>query len=152
MWRPGLRWKQLFADKRARAIGVSNFQINHLERLLAETSIIPAVNQVELHPRFQQGPLRQFHAANGIVTEAWSPLGQGQSLSDQSIVAMSERYGRSTAQVVLRWHLQLGNVVIPKSVNPFRIQQNITGLDFELTETDMAQLARLDRSQVGSAA
>jgi len=144
--------EQLFAERRARAIGVSNFQINHLEKLLAETSVVPAVHQIELHPRLQREPLRRFHTANGIVTEAWSPLGQGQLLSDHNIVAMGERHGRSAAQVVLRWHLQLGNVVIPKSINPFRIRQNITGLDFELTETDMAQMTGLNHSQIESAA
>jgi 2,5-diketo-D-gluconate reductase A len=138
--------EKLFAAKRSRAIGVSNFQITHLERLLAETSVVPAVNQIELHPQLQQEPLRRFHAANGIVTEAWSPLGQGQVMNDPSIVELARRYDRSAAQIVLRWHLQLGNVVIPKSTNPSRILENISGLDFELTEADMAEMTRLDSS------
>jgi 2,5-diketo-D-gluconate reductase A len=138
--------EKLFAAKRSRAIGVSNFQISHLERLLAETSVVPAVNQIELHPQFQQEPLRRFHAANGIVTEAWSPLGQGGVLGDPIIVAMGRRYDRSAAQIVLRWHLQLGNVVIPKSTNPSRIRENISGLDFELSDADMAEMGRLDSS------
>ena len=136
--------EKLFGGRRARAVGVSNFQIAHLERLLAETSVVPAVNQIELHPTFQQDPLRRFHAANGIVTEAWSPLGQGQVLNNPTIVALAGRHRRTPAQVVLRWHLQLGNVVIPKSINPVRIRQNITGLDFDLTDADMAELDRLD--------
>ncbi len=138
--------EKLFAAKRSRAIGVSNFQIPHLEKLLAETTVVPAVNQIELHPQFQQEALRRFHAANGIVTEAWSPLGQGQVLSDPSIARLGRRYDRSAAQIVLRWHLQLGNVVIPKSMNPSRIRENISGLDFELNEADIAEIGRLDSS------
>jgi len=138
--------ERLFADGRARSIGVSNFQIHHLERLLAETSVVPAVNQIELHPLFQQEPLRIFHSTNGIVTEAWSPLGQGQVLSDPTITALAERHSRTPAQIVLRWHLQLGNAVIPKSVNPLRIRQNITDLDFELSQAEMVDLGRLDSS------
>jgi diketogulonate reductase-like aldo/keto reductase len=138
--------EKLFGEKRARAIGVSNFQITHLERLLAETSVVPAVNQIELHPQFQQEALRRFHAENGIVTEAWSPLGQGQVLSHPTIVGLGRRYDRSAAQIVMRWHLQLGNVVIPKSMNATRIRENITGLDFDLSESDMTELSRLDSS------
>jgi diketogulonate reductase-like aldo/keto reductase len=108
--------------------------------------VVPPVNQIELHPQFQQEPLRRFHAANGIVTEAWSPLGQGGVLGDPIIVAMGRRYDRSAAQIVLRWHLQLGNVVIPKSTNPSRIRENISGLDFELSDADMAEMGRLDSS------
>jgi 2,5-diketo-D-gluconate reductase A len=137
----------LFNSKRARAIGVSNFQIAHLEKVLAETSVVPAVNQIELHPNFQQEPLRRFHDANGIVTEAWSPLGQGQVLKDPTITALSRRHDRSAAQVVLRWHLQLGNVVIPKSTNPLRIRENINCLDFELSASDMAALGSLESSR-----
>jgi len=102
------------------------------------------VNEIELHPLFQQEPLRSFHTANDIVTEAWSPLGQGQVLRDPTITALAERHSRTPAQIVLRWHLQLGNAVIPKSVNPLRIQQNITGLDFDLSPGDMVELGRLD--------
>ena len=137
-------FEKLYAYKRVRAIGVSNFQIAHLEMLLKQTHVVPAVNQIELHPEFQQGPLRRFHAANGIATVAWSPLGQGQALQDPVIAGLGQRHARTPAQIVLRWHLQLGNVAIPKSTHPLRIRENIAGLDFELSEADMAVIGRLD--------
>ena len=115
-----------------RAIGVSNFQPAHLERIVAETGVTPAVNQVELHPRFQQPGLRHEHADLGIVTEAWSPLAQGQVLGDPAIVAIAQGHEKTPAQVVIRWHLQLGNVVIPKSVTPERIAENFDVFDFHL--------------------
>ncbi len=136
--------EKLHADGRARAIGVSNFQRDHLQRLLDETQVVPAVNQIELHPQLPQEPLRRFHAEHGIVTEAWSPLGQGQALAHPLVVDLAQRHGRTPAQVVLRWHLQLGNVVIPKSTHPARIRENIALFDFALTDADMAALTRLD--------
>ncbi|RNE66717.1 aldo/keto reductase [Cryobacterium tepidiphilum] len=132
---------------RARAIGVSNFLVPHLERLLENAHTVPAVNQIELHPYLQQQELRTFHAEHGILTEAWSPLAQGAVLNDPVIVGIAERLGRSPAQVVLRWHIQLGTVVIPKSVTPARQAENIDVFDFELDEQAMAQIAGLDRGE-----
>ncbi|MFH9353781.1 aldo/keto reductase [Kitasatospora sp. NPDC017646] len=137
--------ERLAAEGRVRAAGVSNFQPTHLRRLLDNSELVPAVNQVELHPGLQQAELRAFHAAHGIATEAWSPLAQGAVLDDPAITAVAERTGRSPAQVVLRWHLQLGNIVIPKSVTPARIRQNLDVFDFELTEQDMTAIAATDR-------
>jgi len=140
-------WKafeKIYADGRARAIGVSNFTERHLNRLFGETGIVPAVNQVELHPRLPQEDLRAFHAEHGIATEAWSPIGQGKGLlEDPTIAAIAESAGKSPAQVVLRWHMQLGNVTIPKSVTPDRIQQNIEIFDFELSDADMGAITAL---------
>ena len=137
--------EKLLADGRTRAIGVSNFQPAHLQRLLDETGVVPVVNQIELHPGLQQAELRAFHAAHSIATEAWSPLAHGELLKEEAITAIAARYGKSTAQVVLRWHLQLGNVVIPKSVTPGRIRENIDVFDFRLSASDMDALATLDR-------
>ncbi|MET9346090.1 aldo/keto reductase [Streptomyces termitum] len=137
--------EKLAADGRARAVGVSNFQPAHLRRLIDEGGPVPAVNQIELHPGLQQAELRAFHAEHGIATEAWSPLAQGAVLGDPEITAIAERTGKSPAQVVLRWHLQLGNVVIPKSVTPARIRQNLDVFDFELTDAEMASIAATDR-------
>jgi diketogulonate reductase-like aldo/keto reductase len=141
-------WKaieRLVADGRVRAAGVSNFQPSHLRRLLDGASLVPAVNQIELHPGLQQAELRALHTELGIVTEAWSPLAQGAVLGDDAITAIAGRHGKSPAQVVLRWHLQLGNVVIPKSVTPARIRENIDVFDFSLSEEEMAAIAALDR-------
>ncbi|MFE4483041.1 MULTISPECIES: aldo/keto reductase [Streptomycetaceae] len=137
--------ERLVEEGRVRAAGVSNFQPAHLQRLLDTSALVPAVNQVELHPGLQQAELRAFHAEHGIATEAWSPLAQGAVLDDPAITAIAERTGKSPAQVVLRWHLQLGNIVIPKSVTPARIRQNLDVFDFELTEQDMAAIAAGDR-------
>ena len=140
-------WKALIElqeEGLARAIGVSNFQPAHLARLEAETGVKPALNQVELHPRFQQAGLRREHADRGIVTEAWSPLAQGEGLDDPALVAIAEAHGKTTAQVVLRWHLQLGNVVIPKSVTPERIEANFDVFDFHLTQEQMDAVEALD--------
>ncbi|MFJ9037044.1 aldo/keto reductase [Streptomyces sp. NPDC102406] len=137
--------EKLLADGRTRAIGVSNFQPSHLERLLENASVVPAVNQIELHPALQQRELRAFHARHGIVTEAWSPLAQGAVLGDDAVTAIAARHGRSPAQVVLRWHLQLGNVVIPKSVTEARIRENLDVLDFELDAQEMDALTAADR-------
>ncbi|MFD5564565.1 aldo/keto reductase [Kitasatospora griseola] len=137
--------ERLAADGRIRAAGVSNFQPAHLTRLIENGGLVPAVNQVELHPGLQQSELRAFHAAHGIATEAWSPLAQGAVLNDPAITAIAERTGKSAAQVVLRWHLQLGNLVIPKSVTPARIRQNLDVFDFTLTDDEMAAIAATDR-------
>lgn len=137
--------EKLYADGRVRAIGVSNFTIATLERLFSETGIVPAVNQVELHPRLAQRELREFHAEHGILTEAWSPLGQGKGLLDDPALAkVAKAVGRTPAQVVVRWHLQLGNIVIPKSVTPSRIAENFNVFDFELTAEQIAAIDALD--------
>jgi 2,5-diketo-D-gluconate reductase A len=129
---------------RARSIGVSNFRVEDLERLRDEAERLPTVNQVELHPQLQQGALRAWHADHGVATEAWSPLAQGAVLDDETIATIAAHHEKTPAQTVLRWHLQLGNVVIPKSVTPERIRENIEIFDFELSEDDMAAIARLD--------
>lgn len=140
--------EKIYADGRAKAIGVSNFLPEHLERLLGETSIIPAVNQIELHPHLQQRAAREFHAEQGIATEAWSPLGQGKGLLEvPAIVAIAQKHGRTPAQIVLRWHVQLGNVVIPKSVTPSRIVENIDVFDFELDIEDIAAISALNEDR-----
>ena len=137
-------FEKLHAEGRARSIGVSNFTIAHLQKLLDETGTVPAVNQVELHPRLAQPALREFHSLHGIVTEAWAPIGQGKGLlDDAAIKEMAERYGKSPAQVVLRWHVQIGDIAIPKSVTPARILENIDVFDFELSPTDVALLSEL---------
>ncbi|MFI0938390.1 aldo/keto reductase [Streptomyces sp. NPDC021020] len=137
--------ERIAAEGRARAIGVSNFQPAHLRRLADGSPTVPAVNQIELHPQLAQSELRAVHAELGIATEAWSPLGQGKGLLESQVVArVAERHGRTPAQVVLRWHLQLGNVVIPKSVTPSRIRENIDVFDFALAPEDLAELAALD--------
>ncbi len=131
----------------ARAIGVSNFGHSHLERIVRETGVTPAVNQVELHPRLQQAGLRREHDDLGVVTEAWSPLAQGAVLDDPVITAIASEHGKSTGQVVIRWHVQIGNVVIPKSVTPERIEANRDVFDFHLSEDQMAAVADLDRGE-----
>lgn len=142
-------WKAIVGlqkEGRVRAIGVSNFQPAHLRRLIDETGVVPAVNQVELHPYLQQSDLRVFHAQHGIETEAWSPLGQGgELLNDPVVTEIAARHQRSAAQVVLRWHVQLGTIVIPKSVTPARIRENIAVFDFELSDEEIAALSTLDR-------
>ena len=129
---------------RIRAIGVSNFEPEHLKLLIDATGIVPAVNQIELHPRLPQAELRETHARYGIATEAWSPLGQGSLLADPIVTTIAERHGKTPAQVLIRWHIQLGNIVIPKSVNPDRIASNFNVFDFELSEADIASIATLD--------
>jgi len=141
-------FEKLQQDGRVRAIGVSNFEVEHLERLAAETGTVPAVNQVELHPQFPQEALRAYHAEHGILTESWGPLGQGKGLlQNPHILDIARTKNRSPAQVVLRWHLQLGCVVIPKSVTPDRIQENLAVFDFELDESDLASIARVNTGQ-----
>jgi 2,5-diketo-D-gluconate reductase A len=135
---------ELQAEGLVRAIGVSNFQSEHLERLIAHTGVAPAINQVELHPHFQQVGLRHEHEQLGILTEAWSPLGQGRELDDPVIVEIAGGHSRTPAQVVIRWHLQLGNVVIPKSVTPQRIEENFEVFDFQLSDAEMEAIKGLD--------
>jgi 2,5-diketo-D-gluconate reductase A len=140
--------EKLTTDGLVRAIGVSNFQPAHLEKLAETASIVPAVNQIELHPYLQQAEVREYDDEHGIATEAWSPLARGGSLlGEPAVQAIAEKLGRTAAQVVLRWHLQLGNVVIPKSVTPSRIAENFDVFGFELTDADLAELAKLDRGE-----
>jgi 2,5-diketo-D-gluconate reductase A len=135
---------KLQADGRVRTIGVSNFQPPHLRRVINATGVVPSVNQIELHPFLQQAEVRAFHAEHGIATEAWSPLAKGGELLGHPVVtALAERHGRTPAQVVLRWHLQLGNIVIPKSATPSRIAENLALFDFALADEDLAQLSTL---------
>jgi 2,5-diketo-D-gluconate reductase A len=138
---------ELQGDGLVRSIGVSNFQPAHLRRLIDETGVTPVVNQVELHPFFQQAGLRREHEDLGIVTEAWSPLAQGQVLDDPVIAGITEAHGKTHGQVVIRWHLQLGNVVIPKSVTPERIEQNRAVFDFELDDAQIAEIEELDAGE-----
>jgi len=133
----------------ARSIGVSNFQPAHLRRIIEETGVTPAVNQVELHPRFQQAGLRREHQELGIVTEAWSPLAQGAVLDEPVIEEIASRHERTPGQVVLRWHLQLGNVVFPKSVTPERIEENFDVFGFHLTDGEMEAIEGLDAGERG---
>ena len=127
-----------------RSIGVSNFQPAHLERIIEATGVTPTVNQIELHPYLQQTGLRHEHAEHGIATEAWSPLAQGKVLDDPAITQIAEAHGKSPGQVVIRWHLQLGNIVIPKSVTPERIIENFDVVDFWLTPDEMSAIDALD--------
>jgi diketogulonate reductase-like aldo/keto reductase len=142
----------LLADGRVRAIGVSNFMPEVLQRLLAETAVVPAVNQIEVHPYFQQGALQRLHAEHGIVTQAWSPIGgitsyreaERSALEDPTLLEIGRRHGKSAAQVMLRWHLQAGRSAIPKSVKPARIAENFDVFDFELSGEQMAAIDALD--------
>jgi len=135
---------------RIRSIGVSNFEPEHLRILVDSTGIVPAVNQIELHPLLQQQELREVHAQLGIATEAWSPLGQGSLLSNPTVTAVADAHGKTPAQVLIRWHIQLRNIVIPKSVTPERIVSNFDVFDFELTEQDMASVSSLgDGTRLG---
>ncbi len=140
-------WKALVRlrdEGRARSIGVSNFRVQDLERIIGETGVAPAVNQIELHPGFSQAALREAHARHGVLTESWSPLGQGRLLEEPVLRRLAEKHGKTAAQVILRWHVQLGLLVIPKSVNPQRIAQNLDVFDFELDADDMAAIHGLD--------
>ncbi|WLQ37366.1 aldo/keto reductase [Streptomyces castrisilvae] len=140
--------EKIYADGRAKAIGVSNFLPEHLKRLLGETSVVPVLNQIELHPQLQQAESRALHAEHGIATEAWSPLGSGKGLLEvPTVLAVARKHGRTPAQAVIRWHLQTGNVVIPKSVTPSRIAENIDVFDFELDADDLAAFAALDEGK-----
>ncbi len=137
-------FERIHAEGGARTIGVSNFRIPDLVRLQNEAETMPTINQIELHPLLQQAELRAWHAEHEIATEAWSPLAQGEVLKDDTLVTIAAHHQRTVAQVILRWHLQLGNVVIPKSVTPARVRENIDLFDFELSEDDLAAIARLD--------
>ncbi len=133
-------------EGRAKSIGVCNFNIPHLQKLLDQTGVLPVVNQIELHPYFQQAELRDFHAEHDIITEAWSPLGQGRLWSDLTLGTIAHKYQRTLAQVMIRWHTQLGNMVIPKSVTPARLEENFHIFDFTLDAGDMAAIAALDKA------
>jgi 2,5-diketo-D-gluconate reductase A len=141
-------WKaleEMYRSGRVRAIGVSNFQPHHLDRLAAETSTTPAVNQIEIHPYFAQNDVRAYNKEHGIATESWSPIAQGDVLSDPVVGDVARRVDRTPAQVTLRWHIQRGDIVIPKSVTPARVAENFATFDFELSAEDMAAISGLDR-------
>ncbi|HET6824284.1 MAG TPA: aldo/keto reductase [Amnibacterium sp.] len=143
-------WKameRMYEGGDVRAIGVSNFKQHHLNRLLAETTVVPAANQIEIHPYLTQDDLRDFDREHGIATEAWSPIAQGKVLKDPVLVRIADRLGVSTAQVTLRWHIQRGDIVFPKSVTPERVQENFEIFDFELTDADMADITDLNKDE-----
>lgn len=140
-WRALIRARE---EGRVRSIGVSNFEVEHLERIIGETGVVPVLNQIELHPRLQQHALRAAHEARGIRTEAWSPLGQGKLLADPAIARIAAKHGRTPAQVIIRWHLDSGLVAIPKSVTPSRIVENFDVWGFALDADDMQAIAALD--------
>jgi 2,5-diketo-D-gluconate reductase A len=145
-------WKTLEefkADGRARSIGVSNFEVEHLERLAVDADMTPAVNQIELHPYFRNEEVRSYDEEHGIATEAYSPIARGEVLDDRLIGEIAERLGRTPAQVVLRWHIERGNVVIPKSATPERIRANFELFDFELSEHDLTRIDGLGRGEAG---
>jgi diketogulonate reductase-like aldo/keto reductase len=137
----------LYREGKVRAIGVSNFQPAHLDRLLQTAEVVPAVNQIELHPWLQQEELRSKHRELGIMTQAWSPLGRGQVLADPVVQACATEHHRTPAQVILRWHMQLGHIAIPKASSEARIRENLNVFNFELSDRDMAALAGLERGQ-----
>jgi 2,5-diketo-D-gluconate reductase A len=139
--------ERIYAEGRARSIGVSNFQIPHLQRLLDETDVIPAANQIELHPYLTQRPLRAFGAEHGIALEAWSPIAQGAVLDDPTINALAGKYGRTPAQIVLRWHIDLGHIVFPKSVTPARVRENFDIFDFDLIADDVVAISDLNKDE-----
>ncbi|PWU43436.1 oxidoreductase [Micromonospora globispora] len=136
-------------DGRARSIGVSNFQVPHLERLAAEADVVPAVNQIEVHPYFGNEEVRAYGKAHNILTEAWSPIAQGKVLDDPTLVDIAEQVGRTVAQVVLRWHVQRGDVVFPKSTTPKRIEENFQIFDFELDDATMERITALNKGEAG---
>ncbi|WP_405607980.1 aldo/keto reductase [Streptomyces sp. NBC_01511] len=143
-------WKaleEIYRSGRARAIGVSNFQPNHLRRLLAGSVVVPAVNQIEVHPYLTQDAVRTFNAEQGIATESWSPIAKGRVLDDPTITRIANDAGRTPAQVTLRWHLQRGDIVFPKSVTRKRVEENFALFDFELSEADMAEISALNRDE-----
>ncbi|MEH0400213.1 aldo/keto reductase [[Kitasatospora] papulosa] len=143
-------WKaleEIYRSGRVKSIGVSNFQPHHLRRLLDGSVVVPAVNQIEVHPYLTQDAVRSFGAEHGIATEAWSPIAQGKVVDDPTLVRIAERVGKSTAQVTLRWHLQRGDIVFPKSVTRRRIEENFDLFDFELTEGDIGEINALNRDE-----
>lgn len=142
-------WKALIEARdagKAKSIGVSNFLPEHLDRIIGETGVVPAVNQVELNPGFQQRALREYHAAHGIATESWAPLGRGRLLDDPVIAEIAARHGRTPAQILIRWHIESGLIVIPKASSEGRLRENLAALDFRLDDGDMANIAGLDRA------
>ena len=145
-------WKTLeefHRDRRARSIGVSNFQVEHLERLAAETDTVPSVNQIEVHPYFTNEAVREYGKDHGIATEAWSPIAQGEVLDDQTISQIADNIGKTQAQVVLRWHIQRGDIVFPKSVTPSRMRENFDLFDLEIDPGDMDEISALDQGESG---
>ncbi|WP_311478877.1 aldo/keto reductase [uncultured Gulosibacter sp.] len=136
--------ERLHDEGRARSIGVANFKAHHLERLIQEADVVPAVNQVELHPAFQQPELRHFHLQHGIATEAWAPLRRGDALAKPLVQELAEKYGRTPAQIVLRWHIEIDNIAIPKSSHPERMRENLGAADFTLDADDIARLTQVD--------
>jgi 2,5-diketo-D-gluconate reductase A len=143
-------WKameEILASGRVKSIGVSNFQQHHLQRLFDETEVVPAVNQIEVHPYLTQDALRSFNTDHGIATEAWSPIAQGKVLDDSTIVDIADRLGKSPAQVTLRWHIQRGDIVFPKSVTRARVEENFAIFDFELTDADVTAITALNRDE-----
>ena len=140
-----LALEEILESGRAKSIGVSNFKPHHLQPVLDVATIVPAVNQVEFHPYFQQREVAEFNAVHGIVTESWSPLGQGQLVDEPAVTAIAKEHGKSLAQVILRWHLQLGHVVIPKSNHRERMAENFDIFDFELNDGELATITMLDR-------
>jgi 2,5-diketo-D-gluconate reductase A len=140
-------FERIKAEGHSRSIGVSNFRVEDLERIEREAEQLPTVNQIELHPNLQQAELRAWHADHDIATEAWSPLAQGDLLEDGTIETIAAHHDRTPAQVILRWHLMVGNVVIPKSATPQRIRENFELFDFELSEDDLAAIERLDSGE-----
>src|SRR5690606_5240532 len=139
--------EQLYKDGRVKAIGVSNFHIEHLERLFDECEITPVLNQVECHPYLQQKELKAFCSKHNIYMESWSPLARGGMLEDETIQKIANKYNKTPAQIVLRWHIQENSIVIPKSVTPSRIRENFQVFDFELSEEDMEVITKLDRGE-----
>ncbi|CAN5145566.1 aldo/keto reductase [soil metagenome] len=145
-------WKvfeELQQQGQARSIGVSNFQVAHLQQLLDETTVVPAVNQIELHPYFTNDEVKQFGESHGIMTEAWSPIAQGGVLEDETITSIAKEYGKTPAQVVLRWHIQCGNIIFPKSSTPERIAENFAIFDFELSSDEVLAIGSLNKGESG---
>ena len=141
--------EEFHRDGRSRSIGVSNFQPDHLERLAAETDTVPAINQIEVHPYFTNDAARRYGQEHGIATEAWSPIAQGGVLDDSTVAQIAEKVGKTPAQVILRWHLQLGHIVFPKSVTPSRMRENFDLFDFELEQDDVDEISALDKGEDG---
>jgi 2,5-diketo-D-gluconate reductase A len=145
-------WKtmeEFYRDGRSRSIGVSNFQVPHLRQLAQETEVVPAVNQIEVHPYFGNEEVRAYGAEHSILTEAWSPIAQGGVLKDPTITQIAERVGKTAAQVTLRWHIERGDIIFPKSTTPSRVQENFELFDFELTDDDMTAITALDKGAEG---
>jgi 2,5-diketo-D-gluconate reductase A len=143
-------WKameEMYASGRVRAIGVSNFQVEHLDRLASETDVVPAVNQIEVHPYLTNEKVRSYNAEHAIATEAWSPIAKGNVVDDPVIVGVAERVGRTPAQVTLRWHIQRGDIIFPKSITRSRVEENFRLFDFRLSDEDMDAISALNRDE-----